>query len=596
MKKKYIIKNIIPDAIYTDRHEFIDYFYNAAIKSITRRTKSLVLVGQRRMGKTEIFKRVINKLYSEQGKNDIGCIKAVYYSFRDTPMDKWEFAVDYTENFLRWYTAFSVRDTYILSDAVSKENLVNYIENSAVKKTQGLKIATETFKNIITRQASFPELSALKLPRTISDNDDSTIVMFLDEFQNTHLPQYNFRIAGLMQEVVESPTCPHFVTGSAMSILSHEILGKGSLFGRFRSIPIKPFTKYYGAELAIKAGKYYGSEFSLEMAFYIANRCGGNPFYIDAVVHQAAEQKIKITTEESVNKVLAVDLSSGFIWGELHDQIIRWITRINETGITKWVLYLSVIDSGEKIDPKWIQMQLKIKDNKNVSIDQITDVLIKLSRGDLLEYKEIGGWFKKVDDPILVEFLKIWGQIEVEGIDQDNVKFEVMTRYNRLKRKITEYIGYMAEVYMSQILWNSQNKSLSGKYFHSKKSVINMPLSFVYIRHRVRLGASSGLEVDIYAAGTEIWIGESKYWQDKKVGKNEVQNLIKLSKVVMDIEGREKFEDKNPLKIRLWLYAHNGVTKQALELIKKHDILWSDKNDLDSLIKEIGLRKLSELL
>nr|VFK47449.1 MAG: hypothetical protein BECKTC1821D_GA0114238_104713 [Candidatus Kentron sp. TC]VFK60479.1 MAG: hypothetical protein BECKTC1821F_GA0114240_104614 [Candidatus Kentron sp. TC] len=40
------------------------------------------------------------------------------------------------------------------------------------------------------------------------------IFKFLDEFQNTRLPQ-----------AVESPTCPHFVTGSAMSILVREILG-----------------------------------------------------------------------------------------------------------------------------------------------------------------------------------------------------------------------------------------------------------------------------------------------------------------------------------------------------------------------------------
>ena len=60
----------------------------------------------------------------------------------------------------------------------------------------------------------------LWLPRRISDYDDTTIVMFLDEFQNTRLPNSNFDIVGYMQEAVESPTCPHFVTGSAMSILN----------------------------------------------------------------------------------------------------------------------------------------------------------------------------------------------------------------------------------------------------------------------------------------------------------------------------------------------------------------------------------------
>nr|AAU82587.1 hypothetical protein GZ18F2_17 [uncultured archaeon GZfos18F2] len=60
-----------------------------------------------------------------------------------------------------------------------------------------------------------PEKEALWLPRGISHHEESTICMFLDEFQNTRLPQYSFSIVSYMQETVELPTCPHFVTCSA---------------------------------------------------------------------------------------------------------------------------------------------------------------------------------------------------------------------------------------------------------------------------------------------------------------------------------------------------------------------------------------------
>jgi hypothetical protein len=49
---------LVPEEIYTDRQEFIDYFYQAALKARIRRTGSTVLLGQRRMGKTEIFKLI----------------------------------------------------------------------------------------------------------------------------------------------------------------------------------------------------------------------------------------------------------------------------------------------------------------------------------------------------------------------------------------------------------------------------------------------------------------------------------------------------------------------------------------------------------
>ena len=58
--------------------------------------------------------------------------------------------------------------------------------------------------------------------------------MFLDEFQNTHLPEYQFRVVGFMQQAVESNTCPPL-----RDRLGHEqfcperIIGRGALFGRF---------------------------------------------------------------------------------------------------------------------------------------------------------------------------------------------------------------------------------------------------------------------------------------------------------------------------------------------------------------------------
>ncbi|MDM8521767.1 hypothetical protein QUF80_00185 [Desulfococcaceae bacterium HSG8] len=64
------IEPFVPEEVYTDREEFIHYFYNAALNAIRRRTFSTALLGQRRMGKTEIFKRVVNRLFFEQDHRD----------------------------------------------------------------------------------------------------------------------------------------------------------------------------------------------------------------------------------------------------------------------------------------------------------------------------------------------------------------------------------------------------------------------------------------------------------------------------------------------------------------------------------------------
>jgi hypothetical protein len=99
-KPNWAIKPLVPEEVYTDRQEFLDYFYQAALKARTRRASSTVLLGQRRMGKTEIFKRVVNQLFFEQEHRDQEAVVPVYYSFPDTFENRWDFALEYTENFV----------------------------------------------------------------------------------------------------------------------------------------------------------------------------------------------------------------------------------------------------------------------------------------------------------------------------------------------------------------------------------------------------------------------------------------------------------------------------------------------------------------
>ena len=586
----WAIRSLVPEEVYTDREEHLEYLYHAALDAIGRRTMSTVLLGQRRMGKTEIFKRVVNRLFFKQDHLDPKAVVPVYYSFKDEPLDRWEFAIGYVENFLRWYAAFRLREPSILSpDSVSRDGLSELIK-ARLEVPEGLAGALNFMRFLQKKDVTTPEDKAVTLPRRVSDRDESTIVMFLDEFQNTRLPQYNFSIVGFMQEAVESPTCPHFVTGSAMSILAKEILGRGSLFGRFRSHPIEPMTNYWGAQLAFNASSYHRVRIEEKMLPVLADRCGGNPFYITGVIQQAAEQDKSIVSEETLNEILAVDLSSGFIWAELNDQVTKWIERINEYGITKWVLYLSALEEGDRLDLDRIQKELAEREGKVVPMETIRDVLIKLSRGDLLQYMELGGWFKKIDDPILLEFLKVWGRIEVEGQDRAAVQNDLRTQYQTINGRIHDHRGYLAEVYIAQILWTGQNKTLSGKFFHSKED-ITLPWHFSYVKQRSRLGGGRGMEIDVEGgAGKERWICESKWWIGRKVGRAEVESLMRKGNIV-------KQEVGEGLQIlRLWFFAHDGFTEDAKALMLKNGVLWSVREDLNGLLECLGLRGLPELV
>ncbi len=587
MKKPYqwAVKPLVPAEVYTDRQEYLDYFYQAALNAIGRRTMSTVLLGQRRMGKTEIFKRVVNRLFFEQDHNDPQAAVPVYFSFPDEVISRKNFALEYVENFIRWYAAFRLRNLDLLKEPESRQDLLEFVQQQ-LPISRGFNLALGLISAIEKGGVTLPEQRALNLPRTVSDWDDNTIVMFLDEFQNTHLPEYNFRVVGFMQNAVESPTCPHFVTGSTMSILTQEILGRGALYGRFRSRPIEQFTDYWGQELALRAAQYYGAELPEVMAPVVSERCGGNPFYITALIQQVAERNVNLKDEETLNEMLAIDLSSGFIWAELHDQVTRWIARLNEYHITKWILYLAALEEEPRIDLTRIQRELWRQERQEVELETIREVLVKLSRGDLIDYKPFGGWFGKINDPILEEFLKVWGRIEVAGEDGKEVRDKIRKRYQTLQRRFTEYMGYLAEVHMIQILWNGQGKTLPGQYFHSAED-IRLPNRFSYIDQRSQLGSGKGLEIDIYAAaGIEIWMAKSKWWRGRKVGVKVVETLLEQAQEV------RRREEETLRTLRLWLFAYDGVTEKARRLMEQHGVLWSSRAELDALLDEVKLRKL----
>ncbi len=591
----WVVKPFVPDEVYTDREEFLDYFYNAALAAARRRTMSTVLLGQRRMGKTEIFKRVVNRLFFEQDPSASDAVVPVYFSFPDGKMDERRFGKEYMENFLRYYVGFYARLPGLVRDEPKGNSLLRMVEeySGLFPFTDRLQLIMNWLKAVETGDSSMPHWDALKLPRRVSDTDDSTIVMFLDEFQNTRLPQYMFDIAGFMQEAVESPTCPHFVTGSAMSILSREIIGRGSLFGRFDGMDIEAMTQYYGAVLAQKAANYYGVEISVLMAPVVADRCGGNPFYITAVLRQAAKSRCPVSDEKALDKIMAVDITSGFIWGELNDQVARWIERINEHNITKWILYLSALEENEekekrnRLNVERIQRELKKREGSDVPLETIRDTLIKLSRGDLLEYLELGDWFRRVKDPILLEFLKVWGKIEVEGLAKTAVQDKLKEKYQKInKRTLNEYKGYLAEIHMSQILLSGQETAFPGRLFNSTKDV-RLP-SFTYVHHRVRLSSGINREIDVLgAAGVEKWVCQSKWVKGGRIGIKILRDLTSLATMVN--------KEMTPEILRVWLFADRGLTPDAKAYAKEHGTLWSSRAEFDELSTRLGLRVLPEI-
>ena len=158
-KQEYAIKTIVHPDVYTDREEFLSYYYNAAMDAKTRHTMSSVLLGMRRMGKTEIFKRVVNRLFFEQDYQDLNAAIPVFFQFSDETTTRDDFALKYLVNFIRWYVAFKLRNVEILTKPRQIDDLLE-LTNKKITISRGFSVAIDL---LITRQIFLKKCRALYL-------------------------------------------------------------------------------------------------------------------------------------------------------------------------------------------------------------------------------------------------------------------------------------------------------------------------------------------------------------------------------------------------------------------------------------------------
>ncbi len=181
----WAIKPLVSEEVYTERQEFLDYFYQSALKARTRRSDSTVLLGQRRMGKTEIFKRVVNRLFFEQDHLEPEAVVPIYYSFPDTFKDRWDFSLKYVENFIRWYAAFRLRDKSILSEeSLDREEIIAIVRQKMVI-SEGFESSLKFLGSLLKKKVTIPEQVALCHPRHVSDCDDTTWDRFIHHYNTT---------------------------------------------------------------------------------------------------------------------------------------------------------------------------------------------------------------------------------------------------------------------------------------------------------------------------------------------------------------------------------------------------------------------------
>jgi hypothetical protein len=316
-----------------------------------------------------------------------------------------------------------------------------------------------------------------------------------------------------------------------------------------------------------------------EMAAEIARRTGGNPFYIDCIIRSAGDQGAALTDPATVAQVIAFELTQGTIWSELYRQLNYYFRVINEYGITKNIFYFATRYQDERINPRTIATKMA---HWKVTEDDVYNVLLALSRADLIEEKVAGTEFYNVKDPILREFADAWARVEVENETWDTATSELVAKYRQVSEEYADFRGYVAELFIHLLMTKFDGRTVEGStYFHIPENVVLPKFMWVDSR-RVKTPSSPEYQLDVVGmVMPAIWVVEVKNTV-RPVGVEEIKKVEEAARVAAaDLHGE---------KVTIWYISLQGVTRGAATYMTRRKMLYSSIEEVNTLLSLFGLR------
>ncbi len=591
MKQKwYPIFQSVPADEFTDRQEIIDYLLRWAANTARDITLSTAVIGQRRLGKTAVLEQVYNHLFWEQDK-----VVPIYFTFEACPITSTEFAFAYYTNFLRQYVAFRRKD-YLLARLTDRDvELKNLVEMA--ESLSGDPIARHAggmfrLLNSPTAQLHDKLAAAVHLPRQVMEYNrgqgkpETPVFVMLDEFQEVLKIGYSdgkpADTVGLYQWAVEGRQCPHYVTGSAIRLITQEVLGTGALFGRFGHFKFLPMEAVHGLEMVDKLAVKYGLSISEPVAGYLVNRCGGNPFYIRCVLMQALEQQQRdIPNEKAVSNLIAYDVTDGRIARDWAGQLQKYFEIINSYFIAKRIIFYAAKFGDKRIPPEEIAAEVRRL------VEDVQYTLRQLSFAEMLDGRG-GNIYYNIKDPILKDFINTQYELDIEGSSWNQVYRELMEKYRSLQGKYSDLLGALVEARLEAMLNRFDGRMVSGRLFNTTGEV-ELP-KFVYVGDSyIKPPGSRAYQIDLQGEWYKdnydawVWVAEMKWW------KTEVTPHV-VKKFAAACEALQK--EKRLSGVVKWLVNQGGFSKGAKKVLDEYGIYYSGPNEINELLYMFGIERL----
>ena len=589
------IFTMIPDEEFFDRESELERIYNYALSIPKKLASSLILTGRRGIGKTELLKRIYNRLFWKQDT-----VIPFYYSMNRDYLSVQEFSRDYLSEFIKQYIGFTQKD----------HTLVN-VKNLPFKKLLKLAYQADN-KYIVDLIDNFLEASkdndflslvrnSISAPLYIALNENIYVFPILDEFQyvsNIHLNNEPYPVAGHYQILLQSHITPHLITGS--SIRSIENIYKDTFFlSGLEKFDLSTFDKENAMKMFEGLIKRFKIKTTQDISADVVEQLGYNPFYIRSLLRSSKINKraiLKLRDFQDVYTSEVIEGNINYYWQSILNSSIK---NINSRRLAMEILNILSNSPGLCFSINFLSKRLFVQEN------DVQEILTILDKAGLIDCKYDNA--RIVQDTVLTDSIKSIYAIEVKADSKEKVKNQLIgnkLKYLSLARKSqfkNELIGSL-EILLKK--FDCQKIPLSlfdyQRYYSNYESTLSTPITEILEREKDRISlpqiigsfreiqkdayglpstyiVAYGFERGIYISGNEVlWVIESL----ENTATITVKDIITFEKNILTIA---KNLDIN--KVLKWIIGKDVFDKSALELARQHNILCSNLHQLNKLIE-----------
>jgi len=594
------ILNVLPDEEFFSRESDVQKLFNAGLDVARSLQPSCFLTGSRKSGKTEILKRVYNRLFWEQDT-----VIPFFHSLPKSLNSAEAFCREYFFRSILQFVGFLKKDPLLVMAEDFHFNRI--IQLAYESKHSWLVEAVDNFQAYShSKDLQVTAELAVHFPATASMKSGFRGFVILDDFHHiASLPSQDEMslLAGNFLSALQSRQAPHLFSGSFKTVLKC-LFKTAELPGNVDVFSLRPLQSTEAQVLFEGLCQRFDVPFEPDLSLYMVLQMDKNPFYLRTMVQAARRELLDFRTLRKFVELYTHELTEG----NLH---LYFDSLIHSTSLNplEKIKALELLHLCTRRSPDFSAFRY-FKNRENLEGYDFEKILSALDQITLIDYGL--GVVTSVQDTVLKDWIEWNFAHKISGISMQQASYgitsKLLKRFNR-SIQLRRYTDKMEQIRQVLLKMNCQTVPLAffDYILFSAEQAIKEPkkpaaspqqaeLTLPEIISATSVGTTSLGEADFsdqilvgkgFAAGSysddaeTIWLVGYCPAPDV-LGLEEVQRFYQKCQIVVQRD--------NLKSVKLWLLADNRFNQAALSFAQTHQVHTSNSTQFDRLCHVIMKR------